>query len=229
MIKIYEDQKFETFYDQNSSRTFTDLEFRRCHFVSSRISMTRDPRRRTTVRNVKIIDCEQHGCALEAAIVEEGLVDGFKSHGLFQTWGAVFKHVRLQGKIGRLMTSPLVGTAMATPAQQKSFDEANTLYYSSVDWALDIREARFEEADLRGVPSRLVLRDPETQFVLTRETALQGKWKSVDLSGTYWKTAIELFIETGMQDKVLVAPKGNARFRPLLAGLWVLRDEGVVE
>ncbi len=229
MTKIFQRREFHSFYDRNSSRTFSDLEFQKCHFISCRISMTRDPRRRSLIRNVKVIDCEQHGCALEAAVVEDVLVDGFQTHGLFQTWGAVFKHVTLRGKIGRVMTSPVLETGLAPPENQKAFDEANALYYSNVDWAMDIREAQFEEADLRGIPSRLVRRDPESQFILTRARALQGKWKAVDLYGTHWKTAIELFLERGAEDEMFVAPKRNPRFRQLLAGLWALRDIEVLE
>jgi hypothetical protein len=132
------------------------------------------------------------------------------------------------------MTSPFVSafiaSAMTKLNLQKAFDEANSIYYSSVDWALDIREAQFEEADLRGIPARLILHDPETQFILTREKALEGRWKEVDLSGTHWKTSIEFFLEeTNASDEILVAPKRHPRYRPLLAGLWALRDAGVLE
>jgi hypothetical protein len=232
MSKLFQDRKFSAFHDRNSRKTFSDLEFRRCYFESCRISWTRDPRRRITVRNVQMVDCEQRGCALDAAIVEDVLVDGFKTDTLFQTWGAVFKHVTLRGKLGRLMISPYTSSFIVNGMKdlrlQKPFDEANRLYYSLVDWALDIREAQFVEADLRGIPGQLVLRDSETQFLITREKGLEGMWKEVDLSGTHWKTAIEIFLEGGRESEILVAPKRNPRFRPLLAGLWALRDAGVV-
>jgi hypothetical protein len=228
MIKIFQDREFQSINDRNSGKTFSNLEFRRCHFESCRISTTRNPRRRSTIRNVKIIDCEELGCVLDAAIVEDVLVDGFKTHGLFQIWGAVFKHVIVRGRFGRLMTSPLIATAMGTSAEQNAFNISNTLYYENVDWAFDICEAEFEEADLRGVAAHLVVRDPDTQFILTRERALEGKWKDINLNGTHWKTSIELFLDRGAQDQVFVAPKRNPRYRPLLAGLWALRDAGVV-
>jgi hypothetical protein len=131
---------------------------------------------RSTVRDVKLIQCEQRGCALEAAIVEDVLVDGFKTNGLFQTWGAVFKRVTLRGKIARVMISPSVATAQATAQQQGAFDEANAAYYENGDWALDISEAEVEELDIRGVPARLIRRDPDSQVVVTRERAMRGEW-----------------------------------------------------
>lgn len=232
MKNIFQEREFRSFYDNNSGKTFRDLEFRKCHFVSCAISITRDPRYRSKVKNVQMINCEQHGCALEAAIIEDVLIDGLKTNGLLQSWGAVFKHVVFRGKIGRIMISPLIsGVAMGKLSQdnQKAFDEANEGFYFGIDWALDLREAEFEEADLRGVPGNLILRDGYSQFLITREKAKEGKWKDIDLSGTHWRTAIEFFLEGRMQSELFVAPKRHPRFRALLDGLWKLRDAGVVE
>lgn len=240
-IRVLEKEEFRSFYDcsfyqrsgrtydNDSGRTFSDLEFRKCRFISSAISITRMPELRSAVRNVRLIQCEQRGCALEAAIVEDVLVDSLKTNGLLQTWGAVFKHVTLRGKIGRVMISPAVATGTATPAQQRAFDEANAAYYAGVDWALDIREAEFEEGEIQRVPARLIRRDPRTQVVVKREKAMQGTWRQLDLSRTHWATSLEFLLERGDPDVVLVAPKRHRKYRDLLDGLKALRDAGVAE
>lgn len=69
---------------------FEDLEFRRCRFESCGISISRDPGRRATVRDIRIIDCEEEGSSLWGAIVENVLVDGFRTAGLFQCWAPVY-------------------------------------------------------------------------------------------------------------------------------------------
>src|SRR5438445_11111437 len=140
MTTIFSNQDFEPYYD-NGGRTFADLEFHKCRFRSSAISITEDPSLRSKIRNVKLIDCEEQGCTLDTAIVEDVLVQDLKTGGLFQIWGAVFKHVILRGKIGRIMLSPAVATGTATPEQQQAFDQANAAYYGGVAWAVDIREA----------------------------------------------------------------------------------------
>lgn len=228
-LQVFEKQEFARFYDQDSGRTFSDLEFRKCSFLSSRISITRTPELRSTVRNVRMIQCQQRGCALEAAIVEDVLVDGFKTNGLFQAWAAVFKHVTLRGKIERVMISGAVATGLATPSQQRAFDEANAAYYAGVDWALDISEAEFEEGEFQRVPARLVRRDPATQVVVTREKAMQGAWRQLDLSKTHWATSLKFLLDRGDPDVVLVAPKRNRKYQALLDGLQALRDAGVAE
>ena len=118
---------------------------------------------------------------------------------------------------------------LAKPKHQAAFDQANAEYYKTVDWALDISEARFYECDIRGVSASLIIRDPETQVVVTREKALQGKWKELDLSKTYWAGWIDLFLQSGEPDVVLVAPKRYPKYQDWLDGLKMLRDAGVAE
>jgi hypothetical protein len=79
------------------------------------------------------------------------------------------------------------------------------------------------------VPARLILHDPETQVVVTREKALQGKWRQLDLSKTHWATSIEFLLEFGDEDVLLVAPKRHPKYPQLLDGLKLLRDAGVTE
>jgi hypothetical protein len=229
-MKKFEGQKFVQWFDRDSGRLYSDLEFIKCRFESSGFSITRKPELRATVRNVRLSRCEQRGSTVKAAIIEDVIVDHFKTNGLFQTWGAVFKHVTLRGKIGRIMASPLVAPGSATIDEQNAFDVANAEYYASVDWAVDISEAEFEgECDLRRVPAHLVRRDPRTQVVIKREKAMSGKWRDVDLSTTYWASAIEGFLNEGDADIVFVAGKRDPKFRDLLEGLRKLREAGVAE
>ncbi len=166
---------------------------------------------------------------MHAAVVEDCVVSNLKTHGLLQTWGAVFKHVVLKGRLGRVMFSPYVALGTASPAEQRAFDEANASFYARVDWALDISEGEFDECEIQRVPAKLVRRDPATQFVVTREKALKGSWRNLDLSQTHWATSLEFFLKRGDADVVLVAPKRGRRFRKLLEGLEMLRDSGVAE
>jgi hypothetical protein len=227
-MRRFDNEEFVQWYD-DGGQAFSDIEFIKCRFESSAISITRDPSRRSIYRNIRLIKCAERGCAVDAAVIEDVLVDGLKTNGLLQTWAAVFKHVTLRGKIDRIMVSPEVAPGSATAQQQRAFDEANAEYYSDVDWALDISEAEFQECDLRRVPAHLVRRDPETQVVITREKAMQGAWRKLDLSKTPWDTGIEFMLNRGDADVVLVAGKRDRKFRDLLDGLRKLRDAGVAE
>lgn len=229
MIKTFDRQEFRSFHDRNSGRVFADLCFKYCRFVSCSVSTTLSPRKRSLVQNICFYGCEVRGCMINPAIVEDVLISSLKTHTLLQTWGAVFKHVKLEGNIGRIMTSPFIAPGVTKPHQQAAFDKANAEYYQQVDWALDISEARFYECDIRGIPARLIRRDPQTQVVVTREKALVGDWRKLDLSRTFWSGWIELFLQEDALDVVLVAPKRHPKFNDLLDGLKMLRDAGVAE
>jgi hypothetical protein len=167
---------------------------------------------------------------LETAIVEDVEIEGLRTRNLMACWGTVFRHVVLRGRIGRIMINPAIATGAATPEEQRTFDEANAVYYGRVDWALDISNAEFQEADIRGIPARLIRRDPETQAVVTRQKAIEERWRELDLSKTWWPTSIQFLLNRPHDpDVILVAPKRHRRYRDLLEGLKLLREAGIAD
>ena len=219
-------------FDRDSSRAFANMELSRCCFESCGLSITRSPALRSTVNNVTLVGCEQRRCLIESAIFDTVTVDGLKTNGLLQVWAAAFRHVSLRGKIGRIMLSSALAPGvdgLAPEASQSAFDRANAEFYASTDWALDLSEAEFEECTIRGLPGHLIRRDSATQVLITREAALTGSWRKIDLSGTHWSTTLEVFLASQASDIVLVAPKRHTKFKSLVRGLQKLRDCGVAE
>jgi hypothetical protein len=94
---------------------------------------------------------------------------------------------------------------------------------------LDIREAEAEELEIRGVPARLIRRDPESQVVITRQKAMEGTWRQLNLEKTHWGYSIDRMLRSGEPDIVLVAGRRDRQYRDLLAGLRTLREAGVAE
>jgi len=84
--------------------------------------------------------------------------------------------VRLVGDVGRLFFRT---DAEALP---RGAEAVAARFYDSVPWALDVREARFRELTLRGIPAHLVLRDPERHAViLTERLAADRAWRRLDV------------------------------------------------
>ena len=210
-------------------REYSDLSFTSCSFEGCAFSLSLDPNTRSTLSRTVLKNCQEVGCTVGPAIIEDCVIDGFETSNLFQCWGTVFKRVVLRGKIGRIMLSPAVAPGVATPVQQQSFNVANKLFYTGVDWALDVSEGDFQECELQGIPAHLIRRDPETQVVIKRYKILDGAWRDINLSGTHWATSIEFFLERGEDSVVLVAPKRNRRFKELLQGLQCLRKYRIAE
>lgn len=186
-------------------------------------------------------DCVALGCAIGSAVIEDVLVDGLLTPGRvpFFIRGAAFRHVTLRGRFGGLT---ITGDARRPSMKgwddadlRREIDAANATYYQSVDWALDISEIECEDLEIRGgIPSRLIRRDSATQVVITRERVLDGRWRDVDLSGTWWPTAIDMlanekYLDSGYPEKILVAPKLHPDFPRLLEGLRRLRAAGIAD
>lgn len=214
---------------ERGGNVFAGVHLTRCSFVGCGVSIVDDPRNRTTVQDVRATNCEVRGSTVGAAIVENGLIDGLRTHSPLQVWGAVFRHVTFVGRVGTVMIGHRIHAGLADPATQHAFDDANATYYAGVDWALDISEAEFVEADLRGVPADLVRRDAATQAVVRRENVLDGRWRELDLSRTWWQVSIEFMLREGRSDVVLVAPKRHRAFKTALRGLDLLRAEGIAD
>lgn len=229
-MKLIRNEEIEHFTDRDSRAILSDAEFHNCYFQGCALSVTQDTRLRSTIRNVKLVNCSQRGCAVYPAIIEDVVVDGFKTHGqLLQIWGAVFNRVVLRGRIDRLMISGVVDVMGQRPDVQRAFDEANAEYYGHVEWAVDISQAEFKELDIRGVPARLIRRDAETQVVVTRARAAHRRWQTLPLRHTLWKTTLSLFLQSNKPDIVLVAPKRHRKFQEYVTDLKLLQEAGVAE
>ena len=229
MITIYENRKFYGFRDKKPNSSFNDISFIKCSFEGCSISNTKNVKRRSIVRNMELIKCEVRGVMIGTPIVENVLVSGLHTHNMLSAYGAVYKHVKLEGNIGQILLCPFKFPTVSTLKEETAFELANVEYYKAVDWALDISEGRFNDCDIRGIPAKLIKRDPASQAVLTREKALAGNWKKLDLSKTYLSGLIRLFLESGEEDMVIIAGKRSRSYVDMLAGIKMLRDAGVAE
>lgn len=234
-MKEYRDKLFQSLRDWGDILAIGELRFVGCDFTNCSLSATTDIERRTVVRNLEIVRCVANSCHIGPAIFEDIRVEGLETNQLLIAWGALFKHVTLSGKIGELKVNQRIGsTNDVTPVIQARFDAFRKSYYHSVDWALDISGARFrDEFEFRGIPARLIRRDPDSQAVVKRERVLAaGDWREqVNSPNDLWPFAIDLFLSDGDEDMVLVVPLGARKRKrdELLRSLRELRELGVVE
>lgn len=212
---------------------YADCEFDRCTFNLVPFVYARRPEDRTVVRNVKLVSCDVQEPMLGTIAVEECTVENLKTHGLFMIYGAVFKHVVLRGRFGRLMFTeylPGGGDEEKERVHRKTlFTRADEAYYEHVDWALDIREAEFYECEFRYVPGHLVRRDPETQVLVWRDKLLRQDWNRPEFPPTDWGVNWKLFVESRLSSVVIVAGKRHPKFKHQLEELNQLRELGIAE
>jgi len=231
-MTTFSSQEFDSLFDRGTGATFENYVFEGCTFNNCAISLTKDVSKRAIIRNVQLKQCTAINCGIGPAILEDVNVEGLKTNDLLILWGPLFKRVTLSGKIGKLKINTAVHHVDRSADVQSPFDSMRQEFYKSVDWALDIRDAEFQEFDLHGVPANLVHRDPNTQVVVTRSRALQDGWRDkLSLKNSYWPFVIDMFLEDEEPDIVLVAPKGKPKkkYLELLEGLNELKEAGVTE
>jgi len=229
MTKVFRNRVVRGFCDRNSGAIFCDLEFVQCRFEHCFFGTLRDPARRPTARRISLVGCGARECHVRGPILEDVTVFGLDSNAKLILWAPAFRHVTLTGCICDLIVNVDEDPAGEYDPVNAEFQKANAEFYSTVDWALDIREAEFADVSIRGVPADLVRRDPETQVIIRREHVLRSLWKELDLSDTHWPTSIEWFLDRGEADHVLIAPKRAPNFKELVRGLRLLQAKGVAE
>jgi hypothetical protein len=97
--------------------------------------------------------------------------------------------------------------------------------YKEVDWAVDISEAVFSDADFYYVPGELIRRDENTQL-LRREAFGDIDWRGLPGSARIWASRFE---STPFDSIVGIAPKGSKNFGKVMADIEWLHRRGLLD
>ena len=202
---------------------FEGFDVERCEFDNVALGPVRDGESPIIVRDCRLARCRMRASLLRRIVVEDCIIDGMTG-GFPPNASVLLKHVVIRGAIDALdLRSP---RQMSDP-DKPSLPALHDSHYATVDWALDISEARFKRCDLGGVPGRLVRRDPETQVLVTRSRVLSAPWPEVS-HGSMWSIGIERLLEAEEEAEVFVARRGD-HFADDLAMFKRLREAGIAE
>jgi hypothetical protein len=138
------------------------------------------------------------GCQAAGVYFEDVTVDTLRLPALHMLGGCVFKHVILRGKIGPLMTIP----PNSMSPNESELTAGVVAKYEDVDWALDISEAVFSDADFYYVPGELIRRDENTQGLLRREAFRDIDWRGLPGYVGFW---VRRFGSTAFDSIVAIA------------------------
>jgi hypothetical protein len=174
------------------------------------------------VRNVLVERCRLDRCIAQGVLFEDVTVDTLRTAQVHRLYGCVFKHVTLRGNIGPIM-------AMGPQGRPPGRDDriaGIVAKYKEVDWALDIRDAVFSDADFYYVPGELIRRDENTQVLLRRERFVDIDWRGLPGGIGFW---VRRFESTPFDSIVGIAPKRARKFRDYMADIEWLHKEGLAE
>jgi hypothetical protein len=221
-------------------RVIEDMRLERCTFDDCAA-------RKTTFRYLELVECRIRGCSLWDMLVEEVVVDGLRmtlggrggKRDPLTPYGLLAKHLVLRGRINGFIWNPsypsqpwfglgLPGPQERQTAQRRSRAAARA-FYETVDWALDISEARFTSVPSFkfGPPADLIRRDPVTQPVVTRERAAEFDWSRLRDEVGVWSVVLRFFLEDEWPDSIVLTPAWGKAGERDRAGIARLREMGV--
>jgi uncharacterized protein YjbI with pentapeptide repeats len=203
-----------------SSQEYSGVRLAGCTLKRCRLVQVDDPGFGLVVRDVVLERCRIEGCAAGGVYFEDVTVDTLRLSRPHLLSGCVFKHVTLRGKIGSLMAIPPNPMSPHRPGLTAGAVEK----YKDVDWALDISEAVFSDADFFYVPGDLIRRDENTQVLLRREAFRDIDWRGLPGSAGIW---VRRFESTPFDSIVGIAPKGSKEFAKAMADIEWLYSRGL--
>ena len=180
---------------------------------------------RPLLHDLTLTDLRLTRVALGGAVLRDVTVDGLRRDGQSMFFfGNQFEHVTLRGRVGTVILNPEHSSVEYEQAYRSAIRAAERL----VDWTLDISEA-VGKIEIRGYAADRIRRNADTQVVVRRTNLLDGRWRSVDLEGTTFGIGLDLMVQAGSLDTVLVADTTRRNSRTQLAVLQRLRDEGIAD
>jgi hypothetical protein len=227
-VRAITDQTFRLKHVEN--KTFEDLRLERCKFDNAYA-------KKCVFRRVEVIEARTWACHIQDSVLEDCLIDGIRmtvdagsggKHTPLFLGGNVAKHVTLRGSIGSFIWNPPNGWH---PTWDIRALERVKEFYRDVDWALDIREARFTTVPTFrfGPPGHLVRRDLATQAVVTRATASGRPWRDKGVDIGVWDLVISRLLEKPWPDEIVLVPAYGKKGERDRAGIERLRDLGVAD
>lgn len=204
-----------------------DVAFVRCKNLGGGLSTYGAPVHRSMMRNVSITDCSVHSYFGHGAVFEEVTIDRLRTSRCPVILDAcVFRHVTLKGNCGSFLLNADI--EYDHPSRSAAFRVANHSFFESVDWALDISDVRATCLELRGcIPAKLVRRDPGDQVVMTREVALEGRWRDFE-PPPHFSTGVWAFLQDCEADNVFCAYRKSKDYKDEVSYFNRLRSHGLV-
>ena len=212
-------------YTQNVS--LQDLEFVNCEFLGEGLTTYGAPINRSSAQRIRVKNCKLNSFFGHGAIFDDMEIDGLRtSNAPVILSGCVLRHVVLKGKCGRFLFNR---TRSHDDKQLNAdFAAANAAFYANVDWALDISTVKLSGLEIRGsIPTRLIRRNPDEHFIMTRTTALAmtGKTTNRLRRSTFLFRFFWILVPTTI---FFVAAKQSKKFKEQIEYFHRLKAAGLV-
>jgi hypothetical protein len=205
-----------------------NVSLRSIAFHNNYVAAPNKPTERCTIRGVSVFRCEHWACSAHGALFEDVTIEDIRGGGKAMSflWGCVYSRVMMRGWISGLLFRWQVDPNDMHAS--KRFLISNRALYESIDWALDITEAKFSFLQcLTGVPPKLVRLNPQLHFVLNQQAAVQlasGPGKK-----DIWAICAKELIESEMEAVVIAVGGSGAKQHAHIQQAHSLRAQGLLQ
>ena len=230
-MNTFKDHKFymERNLDLEQGIEISNKELINCIFDNCHIGTRDDITKLSTFRNIDMIDCSLLNCLIGPVILEDITIKNLKTGDIAIFNLPLLKHIKIEGKIGKIKINNIGFNLMPTPEENKKMIEMKN---QKVDWAIDISNAEFLDFFCLSIPTNLFKINPEHQFIANRDKIIESGILSSKFinKNIVLNTILQLFVESEENDIVLVAPLAKAKkYRePILSDLQKLRQEKII-
>ncbi|MFH7595278.1 hypothetical protein WDV06_09265 [Streptomyces racemochromogenes] len=222
MTVSFENEEFRDIRILGSNRTYQSTRIAGCKFSACHLAQFDDPEFNLVIKDAAIENCGFDRCSIQGVMFDNVVIEGMRFKQLHRVYGCVFRNVRFLGKVGPV----IVMGPHASLARREKMADGIIRKYREIDWAVDISEAIFSDADFHYVPGHLIRRDPETQILLHRE-------KFVDIPASdfppYARIWVSRFEVSPFDSLVAVAPKASRKFADYMRDLVWMRENDLAE
>ena len=233
-MKTVRDHKFymERNLDLEQGIEISNKELINCIFDNCHIGTRDDITKLSIFKNIDMTDCLLFNCLIGPVILEDITIKNLKTGDIAIFNLPLLKHIKIEGKIGKIKINNIGFNLMPTPEEKKKMIEMKNSFYQKVDWAIDISNAKFLDFFCLGIPANLFKINPEHQFIANRDKIIESGILSSKFinKNIVLNTMLQLFVESEESDMVLVAPLAKAKkYRePILSDLQKLRQEKII-
>jgi hypothetical protein len=229
--KRYGPLEWENQFRSLRNASVEDVEFRNCTISGGGLGTSLGkPEYRATARRIRITNCSV-GLSGFGTIFDDVVAERVRSgrHPII-LWACAFKHVVLRGNFAQILMNKDINPFNRRLERNEAFTRANAEFYRDVDWALDISNIVTACLEIRGaIPARLIRRNIDEHFVMTREVAASGEWKRIKgYDESPFQIGVSMFLESGAEDNVFVAGRKSKYFQAEVRYYKRLRSAGLM-
>lgn len=224
MVQKYKKEEFDYQKIIKNVATISNLSFEQCTFEGGAIVQEEaDASYQLVIEHVSLKRCKTGSTQIHGVRFKNVTVDTLR-HPAIVFIGCVCERVVLRGNFGDIrFRQP------DDEEEKRVLAPAAAAIYETVDWALDISEAKFTNLEILDIPGYLVVRDPETQFLIRRDAAAALTPDQIANLSTWAQIYVERAVDVPYETVVAAAPVRSKSFDVAMQALESLRELGIME